>query len=138
MEALAHWLANTINPVLAACVLVVPLKSPRPWSFWASGVVGIGLAVLAAEAGKRYMVWPGHPTFPSGHETFALAAGTLLIRHDVRWIAPVLPLTILLAWALVEAQFHFPVDVAGALLTGPPLALLGAWLLTSRRASPDA
>ena len=132
MERLAHLLCDVINPVLAVCVAAAPLKSPRPWRFWAGSTVGIGLAVAAAEAGKRFEVWPGHPTFPSGHETFALAAGTLLIRHDPRWLAPVLILVLLLAWALVRAYYHAPVDVAGALLTGPPLALLADRLLTPR------
>jgi len=29
-----------------------------------------------------------------------------------------------MAWALVAARFHTPIDVAGALLTGPGPALL--------------
>ncbi|MBV9848391.1 MAG: hypothetical protein JO250_01770 [Armatimonadetes bacterium] len=136
MEPLAHFLCDVINPLLAVCVALAPVRSPRPGAFWARGVAGIGLAVAAAEAGKHWVVWPGHPTFPSGHETFALAAGTLLIRRDSRWLLPVLPLSLLLAWALVEAHYHQPVDVAGALLTGPPLALLGERLLTPRR-SPE-
>ena len=138
MEPLAHCLANVINPALTVCVVIAPLKSPQPWTFWARDAVGIGLAVLAAETGKRFQIWPGHPTFPSGHETFALAAGTLLIRHDSRWLFPLLPVILTLAWALVAAGYHQPVDVAGALLTGPPLALLGARLVTPRRAERDA
>ena len=138
MEPLAHLLCDVINPVLAVCVAAAPVKSPRPWRFWARSAVGIGLAVIAAEAGKRFEVWPGHPTFPSGHETFALAAGTLLIRHDPRWLVPVLLLVLVLAWALVRAYYHAPVDVAGALLTGPPLALLADRLLTPRPQSEGA
>ena len=136
MDLLAHWIANSVNPILAACVVIAPRKTPRPWAFWARCVAGIGVAVLTAEAGKRYQVWPGHPTFPSGHETFALAAGTLLLRHDPRWLVPVLSLVLILAWALVVAHYHVPVDVVGALLTGPPLALLvDRWLTPRRR--PD-
>lgn len=140
MKPLAQILATGINPLLTVCVVLAPLAAPRPperfWAFWARGVAGIGLAVVAAESGKYWRVWHGHPSFPSGHETFALAAGTLLIRRDRRWLFAVLPLVLLLAWALVAAGYHQPGDVAGALLTGPPLALLGDWLLTAWR-RPD-
>ncbi len=69
-------------------------------------------------------MWPGHSGFPSGHETFCLAAMTCLAVRDPRWLCLGLPLSALMAWALVAARFHTPVDVAGALLTGPGPALL--------------
>ena len=112
MNSLAHWIADLTNPLLTVCVIIAPLNSPRPWRFWARAVAGIGLAVLAA--------------------------GTLLIRRDPRWLVPVLPAALILAWALVEAHYHQPVDVAGALLIAPPLALLGERLLTPRRPRGDA
>ncbi len=84
----------------------------------------MGLAVALAEGGKRWQVWPGHPAFPSGHETLCLAAATCLVARDRRWLGLGLPLSALQAWALVRGHFHTPVEVAGALLTGPPVVLL--------------
>ena len=136
MSSVALALANAVNPVLAACLVSAPRVTPRradpAWRFWARAAVGIGVAVLLAEAGKRGEVWPQHPTFPSGHETFALATATFLARRDPRWLTVALPLLLLLAWALVAAHFHRPLDVAGALLVGPPAALLCDRLLGPR------
>lgn len=138
MPSAALILANAINPVLAGSLVGSPWVTPRmddpTWRYWARAAVGISAAVLLAEAGKRFSVWPGHPTFPSGHETFALATATFLVRRDHRWLVPVVPLLLLLAWALVAAHFHHPVDVAGALLSGIPAAWLCDWWLGPRPA----
>ena len=85
--------------------------------------LGIGIGVALAESGKHFQVWPGRDTFPSGHETLALAAGTCLAMRNPRWLAVALPLAALQAWALVAGHFHRPLDIAGALATGilPPL-----------------
>jgi membrane-associated phospholipid phosphatase len=122
MEPMAHFLADAINPVFAGLVMAAPfLERPRrrAWPFWAASAAGLGLAVLLAEGGKALT----HSGFPSGHETFALACGTALACRDVRWLWVVVPLASVLGWALVEAGYHYPSQVAGALLTGPPAAL---------------
>ena len=122
-------LTNAINTLLVLCVAAVPLlpaKNPKQSAgqFWLRSVFGVGIAVVLAESGKHFSVWPGRPSFPSGHETLALAAGTCLVLRNPRSLAFVLPLTVLQGWALVAGHFHRPVDVAGALATGilPPLA----------------
>lgn len=125
LRLFAQHLADTINPVLALLAAASPFACPRhaaPWKFWAGSIAAIGLPVVLAEAGKKVSVWPGHPSFPSGHETFALAAGTCLAFRNPRWLWAVLPLCGLLAWALVAAGYHQPLDTAGALLLGPPIA----------------
>ena len=122
------WLiANAINPISVLLLLAAPFVTPRratALEYWVRCILGVGLAVILAESGKRWEVWPGHPTFPSGHETFCLAAMTCLAVRDLRWLCIGLPLSGLMAWVLVAARFHTPVDVAGALLTGPGPALL--------------
>ena len=133
MSALAHFLAERINPLFVALLLAAPFLPPRQarrdaLRFWLAAAAGIGLAVLLAEAGKEHVVWPGHPSFPSGHETFGLACATSLVWRDRRWLPVVLPLSLALAWALVAAHYHDTRDVVGALLTGPPPALLCQWL----------
>ena len=121
------FLTNAVNTLLLILVAALPLlpgmKRRSAPEFWLRSGLGIGIAVVLAESGKHFEVWPGRPTFPSGHETLALAAGTCLVLRHPRWLVFVLPLTVLQGWALVAGHFHRPVDVAGALVTGvlPPL-----------------
>jgi membrane-associated phospholipid phosphatase len=120
-------LTNIINPLTVLLLLAAPFLTRRRtgvFEFWIRSILGIGLAVILAESGKKYEVWHGHPSFPSGHETFCLAAVTCLASRDLRWLAAGLPLALLMAWALVTAHYHTPIDILGALLTGPLPALL--------------
>ena len=133
MPFLPKLIASAINPISILLLLAAPLAPPRQGyvgenrEYWGRCVLGIGLAVALAEGGKRWEVWPGHPSFPSGHETFCLAAMTCLAARDPRWLALGLPLSLIMAWALIAAGFHTPTEVAGALLTGPGPALLCQW-----------
>ena len=120
-------IATATNPTLTLLLVGAPFYTPRrtpPWEFWGRSVLSISLAVAVAESGKRFEVWPGHPSFPSGHESFALAAVVSLACRDRRWLALGLPVALLMSWALVDAHYHAPVDVAGAWLLAPPCALL--------------
>ena len=121
------FLTNAINAVLLLLVALAPFVTRRGsgvLNFWARSLVGMGVGVALAESGKRWEVWEGHPGFPSGHETLALAAATCLACRDRRWLAACVPLAALQAWALITGHFHTPEDVTGALVTGilPPLA----------------
>lgn len=130
MIFLPKLIADAINPISLLLLLTAPFATPRPTSageFWGRSVLGVGLSVGLAESGKRWEVWHGHPSFPSGHETFCLAAVTCLAVRDTRWLALGLPLSLAMAWALIAARFHTPIDVVGALLTGPGPALLCQW-----------
>ena len=128
MEPIAHFLADAINPVFTGLVIAAPFlekKGRRPWPFWAASGAGLGLAVLLAEGGKAIT----QSGFPSGHETFALACGTALVCRDGRWVWVAVPLAGVLGWALVAAHYHYPSQVAGALLTGPPAAFVAQAVL---------
>lgn len=126
------FLTNAFNALLLLLVAAAPLlPAPRKLSqsafnYWLRSGLGIGIGVVLAESGKHFQVWPGRASFPSGHETLALAAGTCLVVQNPRWLAVALPLAALQAWALVAGHFHRPLDIAGALVTGiaPPLGCL--------------
>ncbi len=127
MPVVPQLLANAINPISALLLLAAPFVTPRTGpvrDYWGRCVLGIGLAITLAESSKHFEAWHGHPNFPSGHETFCLAAMTCLAVRDPRWLGLGLPLSLVMAWALIAAHFHTPVEVAGALLTGPGPALL--------------
>lgn len=138
MDSLAHFLAEALNPLFVLLLLGAPFVGHRPRAaevlpFYLASALGLAVAVLLAEAGKQRVVWPGHPGFPSGHETFALACATSLLCWRRGWLWAVLPLAVAMGWALVVAGYHQPVEVLGALLTGPPSALLcHAWRLRRR------
>ncbi len=124
---LAPIFADAINPILVILLLGAPfytLRPAGPWAFWARTALSIGLAVILAESGKHFEIWRGHPSFPSGHETFGLAAAVSLVLWDSRWFWLTAPLILLLSWGLVGAHYHQPVDIAGACLLGPPSAFL--------------
>jgi membrane-associated phospholipid phosphatase len=129
MEALAHFLADTLPALLVILLLIAPFLGPRPtrvrvlW-FWGASAAGLAVAVLLAEAGKERVVWPGHVGFPSGHETFTLSCATSLVCWRPFWAWVVVPLAVIMGWALVTAHYHETADVWGAMLTGPPPALL--------------
>lgn len=133
MPVLAHLLANAINPLFALLLLTAPLigrRAPRRriLTFWAASIIGIAISVLLAEEGKRMVILPGHPRFPSGHETFALACAANLLCWRAAYIYVALPLVLIIGWALVTAHFHQTIDIFGAAITGTwPSLLCQAW-----------
>jgi membrane-associated phospholipid phosphatase len=84
----------------------------------------VAIAATVADHGKQLPVWPGHSTFPSGHESFGSAAGTCLIIYDRDWVWFVVPILVLFGWALVAAEYHDPVDIYGGAVVGPLSAFL--------------
>lgn len=132
--AFAHVVVDYPNWVFAILIAAAPAIGTRgghPWRFWSVCAVSAAVSVLLAELGKSHVVWRGHPSFPSGHETFALAATTCLAARSPRWLWICVPLCLMLAWALVRSFYHAPVDVVGSLFLGPPVAL--AVLRATRR-----
>jgi membrane-associated phospholipid phosphatase len=123
----AFLLAEGINPLLAACLLVTPLtaaaagrqESPRAGAAWVVRCgLGVAAATLLAKAGKRYEVWGGHPLFPSGHTAFAVTAAVCLVARDRRWAIVAVPSAALIMWGLVRAGYHDVPDVLGGAALG--------------------
>jgi len=127
-------ISSSINPFLVLMILVEPALPRRTeqeaWPrFWLRAVLGIAIAVVLAEMGKRYEVWPGHPSFPSGHTTFATAAAVALVcRRGRRWAPLALAAVLLMGTALVIGHYHTIADIIGGIalavtITGGPFWL---------------
>jgi membrane-associated phospholipid phosphatase len=88
-------------------------------------VVVIGLKVLLGRPGPGtgYPVAFGHGAFPSGHTASVLVCGGALLlfagprRRRLAW-AVVCALVVLVAGALVEADYHWTSDVVASMLLG--------------------
>jgi len=82
------------------------------------------ISYIIAHVDRWFYLWPYHPDFPSGHETFASCIGTALVIEDRRYLWLVLPLLALLGYGLVRAGWHVPSDVAGGFLLGTVVMLI--------------
>ena len=135
IDDVAALVADLVNPVLVLLLLAAPWVPKKPGEgpvqFWVSSATAIVLATLIAEAGKNFSVWPGHDTYPSGHESFGAAAGICLAGYDRDWLWFVVPLLALFGWALVTAGYHDPPDIAGAIVVGLACALLARYVVRS-------
>jgi membrane-associated phospholipid phosphatase len=106
-------------------------------------VLGSVAALLAstvlAEAGKRYMIWPHDPAFPSGHETFASSVAASICIRDRRWIPLCAFTCIFLGWVLVAIHAHTPFEITAGFLLGAltTLGIMGLIGRTSPANVPD-
>ncbi|MGB3424489.1 MAG: phosphatase PAP2 family protein [Castellaniella sp.] len=104
-EALLQAIVSAAIAMLLSWAVSKAWFHPRPF------VVGIG---------HQYMPHKPTASFPSNHLSFAWAICAGLALHPVRrtaaWILALAALPI--AWARVYMGVHFPLDMAGALLTG--------------------
>ena len=131
----AHDLGDTILFVYGALIVQEPLlHQPKPdWkrTFFVWGRTGAALVLTAilAELGKRVQIWPGHPTFPSGHMAQAAAFCVSLVRlRGKRWAWLGVPLLPAMAWALWASHAHDIPEILGGLVLG----ILVAWLISLR------
>jgi membrane-associated phospholipid phosphatase len=131
-DFVAHGLASGLNPLLTAALLLVPSARVREGSRrtqaycqeFVRTAMGVAGAVTLAEWGKRQTAWPGHYGFPSGHETFAVAAATCLVLRDRRWVPLAVPVAGIMGWALVRAGYHDWPDVLGGAALGAAIPLM--------------
>jgi len=138
MPQAARILADVTNPLLAllwVVALVASHRRPGILLWVLASAAGLAMAVMLAEYGKHHHVWPHHPSFPSGHETFGTSVATSLVWRDPRWLPVALLAAATLAWALVAARYHTGVDVAGAAVLGPVVTSIPHVLLRPDKAS---
>jgi undecaprenyl-diphosphatase len=104
-EALLQGTISAMIAMLLSWAISKAWFHPRPF------VVGLG---------HQYMPHAPTASFPSNHLSFAwsICAGLALhpVRRTAAWILALIALPI--AWARIYMGVHFPLDMAGALLTG--------------------
>jgi membrane-associated phospholipid phosphatase len=125
-------LADIINPILAVTGLIcaaLSIRHGRTFRFWVLNFAAISLAVALAEFGKWLPIWPGHPEFPSGHETLGVGISACLVLYRKQWVWVVVPICVLLGVSLVGAHFHRPIEVIGGVGVGsfPPFLIYRVW-----------
>jgi membrane-associated phospholipid phosphatase len=119
VHAAAVLLSNALNPsvaILALGALIACCRSPRIGVWIFGTAAGLALSVALAEYGKSHQIWTGHAEFPSGHEAFGASLATSLVVLDRRWAPAAAVIAAALAWALVSARYHAPIDVLAAAL----------------------
>ena len=141
-----QMLCDGINPALLLSVLSeVPMAlsgaTPdtrkatlaRAASFVAVGCATIAVPVVLAEIGKHYVIWAGHPGFPSGHTTFSAAASAAIVAYrGAWWLLLAVPATGAMMVSLVYLKHHDLLEVLGVLVLGAGLA----WAITRGCAIP--
>ena len=112
-----------------ALLLLAPRWSPNARSP-RFRLVGLGAALLASLVtliGKLLEVWPGNPLFPSGHTAYAVTIALFLAAVDRRWMYVVVPLAGLLVAALILANYHVTLDIAGGVAVAVVVFTVVRW-----------
>jgi membrane-associated phospholipid phosphatase len=132
----AHDLGTAMPGLLFVLMLQEPLlhtNAATRWKktlwFWGWCVLAIGVPVVLAELGKHCIVWPNHPSFPSGHMTLTAATNIAFIRlRNKAWAALTTPFVVIMFWSLIASKAHTPIDT----LAGFVLGTITAWLILWR------
>lgn len=67
---------------------------------------------------------PGDPSFPSAHSATAFALSITIFLHDKKTGIIFIILAILVGWARVAANVHFPIDIVAGAIIGSIVALV--------------
>lgn len=121
-------IADSINPLLGLCLLVVAARmrhdNPRQaLYFLAQSVLALVLCWACVERLQDLRLGLHDTKFPSGHMAFAVSAATSLAFWNRRTLRFLVPLLLFYAWLMVALRFHNWLDIAGALI----LAFLLSW-----------
>ncbi len=92
----------------------------------------IVISFILAHLNRWFDLWPAHPYFPSGHETFAACIGTAAVFEKRRLVLPVFALIALLGYGLVRLGWHDPMEVIAGFALGTVVAA-GALKVNSAR-----
>ncbi|CAN5309426.1 hypothetical protein BH10PAT1_BH10PAT1_6260 [soil metagenome] len=75
-------------------------------------------------ASTLVLALPNDPAFPSGHAALAFALSVTIWLHDRKVGILFVILAILVGWARVAANVHYPIDIIGGGLIGIIVALV--------------
>lgn len=97
--------------------------TPKPRRRYVLGMISAAIiAVAAMEVAKSRVIWPLHPTFPSGHEAFAAVMLVGLWYAKRIWGIVAGAGCIVLGVGLVIHRAHQPIDLVGGFFAGLVIA----------------
>jgi undecaprenyl-diphosphatase len=108
-EQVVHGLLASFIAWTFAEILKRVFMSPRPFDL-------NGLQTLTLTS-------PLDPGFPSAHAAVAFALSITIWLHDKKVGALFLILAVLVGWARVAANVHFPIDIIGGTIIGTVVAI---------------
>jgi membrane-associated phospholipid phosphatase len=138
MHTLYYWAsivsggANAFLLGIWWCIASARIAPSSRMSYVLRSCAGLIVAVAAAEGAKAAVLWPNHPTFPSGHEAFGASLAVSLGQDRRRWLAISIGACAVSGWGLILWRVHMPVDVAAGALLGA-LATMAAFAGYKRR-----
>lgn len=120
-KGLPNYVMNGAAPLLIGIWLAnvaynTPALLRRRYTL--ASIASLLISVILAEIGKRYVIWPHDPTFPSGHETFASSVAASVCARDYRWLPICIAACIMLGWAMVMLHAHSPFELTAGTLLG--------------------
>lgn len=134
---LLRRIANSVNPLLTVLFIVVFLfhaRRPnfRAAEFFARAFIALLFSFVLGRLNDWLDIWPGfrgdpgNYEFPSGHTCYAASIATSLCLLDRRWLLLVMPLLVAYGILIVLPPLHFHswLDIIGAWVLTPPIALL--------------
>lgn len=128
----SSWIIPALLIVLVALAWMRRSRGLCTGKFLAASAVALLVTYLLAHINRWFLLWPANPVFPSGHATFLACAATSIFLVEWRTIFITLPLALGYAVLLVLMKWHSALDVIGALVFAPPVALLCHSLLERR------
>lgn len=120
-KGLPNYVMNGAGPLLIGIWLAnvaynTPTLLRRRYAL--ASIASLLISVILAEIGKRCVIWPHDPTFPSGHETFASSVAASVCARDCRWLPLCIAACIVLGWAMVMLHAHTPFELTAGTLLG--------------------
>ncbi|HWA52110.1 MAG TPA: phosphatase PAP2 family protein [Patescibacteria group bacterium] len=109
-EQVVHALLASFIAFTIAEILKRVFNTPRPYD----------VNHLATEV----VALPSDPGFPSVHATVVFALSITIWLHDHKVGLIFIILAILVGWARVAANVHYPIDIMGGAIIGSIVALL--------------
>lgn len=133
---MSAWVIDPLAALPAVVWIAAVLlraRAPGTRAHATATVLAVVVSYLLAHVNRWFGLWPAHPNFPSGHETFASCVSVMLVQLDSRFLWLVVPILAVLGYLLVVSGWHSRSEVLGGFVLG--VAVAGAALQGNRAAA---